>query len=202
VPQTIAPNSDLSFGPATYVFQGAALEPNINFTATEVPTGGPLVPSFNTFGNGALATGSGTRQILTIPTSLQWINPIGYPRLATASDPITNLPSSAGTAEFPLATNAGTYSFGLLDTSTTFGGNITLTDNGQCSGITANYIPILNSPSPYASLTTAPYVQIQMGSSAATSMCIVTASDNLHTATLQIYTDQSTLTIQNKARKH
>jgi hypothetical protein len=195
--QPLAANSDLSFGPSAFTYRGAMQEGSINFTATEVPTGGPLVPSFNTSGSVA-DTQLGALTINTTPTSLQWTNPNNYPILA--SDPVTNLPNSSGTAEFPLATNAGTYTFGLLDTSTTFGGTITLSAL-NCGGVTTTYAPALG-PQSYASLSSGSYFQITMGSAGATNTCVITATDGQTSATLNIYTNQSSIVIQGKARKH
>jgi hypothetical protein len=204
-PQTLNPNPDLSFGPATYVFNGAFSEANITFTATEVATGGPLVPSFYSQGSLA-ATQSGTLAITMTPTALQWTNPSGYPSLA--SDPLTNMgtialptPQTTATAQFPLATNAGTYTFGLVDTSTTFGGTIALSAVG-CGVVTSLYAPALGPSVSYASLSSGSYFQITMGSAGATNSCVITASDGTNTATLSLYTDQSSIVISGKARKH
>ena len=195
--QTLAVNTDLSFGPIAYTYQGATQEPSINFTATEVPTGGPLVPSFYSYGYLA-GTNSGSLAIGTTPTSLNWTNPNGYS--GTGGAPLTNLPSATGTVQFPLATNAGTYTFGLADTSTTFGTNITLTAPA-CGGVTSSYAPGLGSQT-YTSLSSGTYFQITMGSASATSSCVITASDGVNTATLHLYTDQSSIVISGKARKN
>lgn len=212
-PQTLTPQADLSFLPVSYTYQGETQESSINFTATANETGAsPYVPVLYTWDD-PYPTQVGSNSISITPTSLNWTNQGGYP--VVQGDPTFNNEGGGGNytyydLEFPLGTNSGTYTLGLTDNSTTFGGNITISDNSGCtggSGVVASYSPALGSTA-YTLLSGSPFFQITMGSSGATNTCVIIATDGTNTSQLNIYTDSSSLTIQSKiktqsqARKH
>lgn len=196
----LAPNPDLTFNAVAYNFaanntEEGGTEPDI---AAQEVSGSQLVPNLNTEGVTA-GTDTGYFYMPINSTSLTWTNPNGYP--VSTGDPQFASDGGSGnytyfTLEFPLPNNSGTYTFGLNDTSSTVT-NITITDNGSCGGVTSSYTPSLGVPTAYPLSP-----QITMGSSGATSSCAVYASDGSNTSELDIYTDSSSLTIQNKVRKH
>lgn len=200
-PLTVQP--DLSIPQATFSFAGTGSESSINWSATPV-TGSQVVPLLYT-GYSVGSTTGGTSVAVSLPT-LQWTNPNGYP--LAAGDPQFSVQGNGNPSyanfEFPQPNNTQTVTLGLTENLPNFNGNITLTDNGNCGGIISAYTPILGTYA-YSVLSASPYVQFQMGSSGASSSCVVTATDdatNPRSAQVTIYTDSTSLTIQNAARKH
>ncbi len=197
----------------TYAYAGTGGDTGIDWTATAVASGNPIVPNvFNTF-NGVPDQTSyvASLNIGVTPPQLVWTDPAGYPLVLgdpqLIPDPVN--PSGPGFTdwllEFPNPTNTGTFTVGLNENVPGFAGNITLTDNGACGGTYSGFSP--PSPGPYAFsvLEAPPYVQIAMNSSGASTACMITAQDDAvppRTANLLIYTDQTNFVIQNKARKH
>lgn len=201
--------ADLSFPSFNYSFAGTVpseggTEPYLD--AAEV-AGSQIVPNLNEECCGTSGTDDGIYYMTINATSLNWTNQGGYP--VVQGDPTFNSEGGGGNytyyaLEFPLPTNSNTYTFGLTDNSTTFGGNITISDNGNCTGgggVVSSYSPALGTTA-YTLLNGSPYFQITMGSNGATSSCAVYASDGTNTSELDIYTDSTSLTIQSKVRKH
>ena len=204
----------------TYAYAGTGGETSVNWTSTVTP-GSPIVPNlFNSnFGTPALTESPATLSIPVTPIQLSWTNPTGYPVAQgdpqLIPDPLN--PSGPGYTdwilEFPNPVNPNPaipspppITVGVSENLPGFAGNITLSDNGNCVGVVTNgYVPAFPGTYPYSQLSAPPYVQISMNSSTASSVCMVTAVDDaapFRTSNLFIYTDQTNIVIQDKARKH
>ena len=198
-------NPDLSIPQSTVTYSGTGNDSGIDYSIAEV-SGSQVVPFLNTQG-GLLGTNTNDTFVSVIAEELDWLNVNGYP--LSGGDPqfLTNFTGNPSSYifEFPNATNTNTYALRLNENNPNYTGNVTLTDSG-CAGIVSSVSPGLNVPTAILTLASPPFVQIQMGSSAATNSCTITATDDAspapRVATLLIATNQANITIQRAARKH
>lgn len=205
-------NGDLSYGPFTFAFAGTGTESQIDFTATEINNGTPYVPDFYTAGSpdGTDTTTSTVNfgdSVADNPVQLIWTGPTSYTMAAADAPQFTTIdgigsPGSVSVTqlELPTLNESGTVTMGLSATAPNYSGNVTLTDNGNCTNV-AGYTTGAQSYQTIASnlvLTT-----YNVGSPV--NNCTITATvDNAGSqeAALNVYYDQTNLTITNKARKH
>jgi hypothetical protein len=160
-------------------------------TANANYTGSPILPASAYF---SPSSTSGAYNVAYTAASVAWNNTQGYPGF-------TGSGTSNASMEFPLATNTATVQFSVSSNLPGYAGNITLSDNGYCGSTIngASYSPSLG-VQPYATVNGG--FSFQMASSSATNQCVISAQDDGgRIANLSIYTNQSSLTIQQRARK-
>jgi hypothetical protein len=189
-----------------YSYAGTGPESYIEWTASAVTSGSPLVPNVASGPGGtgytanAPQTGTSTEPVTLV--LLTWTNPLGYPITTQTGSPNFTQTWNYGNPttaqiEFPSLLEAGPGSLGVNDSLPGYNGTITFTDNGQCSGVISYPTPM-----PYSTLQSSPYVLLTAYTLVAPeSGCTVTASDGIgHSANLNVYYDNESLTIQGKAR--
>ena len=200
--QSLAVNAALTVAAGTYNYTATGSEMSVVWDVTPVEIGSPITSAAacGPFCDGVYAPsdGSGQLSVMVTQPSLQWTSQSSGYQLTDVSTG----QSSSETAEFP-APVAASFMFGLSE-SIGYTGNITLSDNGNCSGVVYQYTPGLATPAPYTALSVSPYVQIHLAyPQPSSNNCIVTATDgNGLTANLTLLIDSSSLTIQSSARKH
>jgi hypothetical protein len=205
----VLPN--LSFGTSTpaFSFAGTGSEPSVTFTATEV-AGTQLVPVLYNPANGSPAsTNPGTVTLTDYPVAVSWANnpTTPYPISGEVDGPAFTA-STPAVLEFPtlsqasgVYTGSGSVALGLTSNAPNYTGNVTITDNGSCTGV-VTYPP---ASTPYQTFAASPYVVLttyNLGS--AESACALTATVDAtgQTSVLRVDYDSSSVTIQNKVRSH
>jgi len=209
VTMPVLPN--LSFGTSTpaFSFAGTGSEPSVTFTATEV-AGTQLVPVLYNPANGSPAsTNPGTVTLTDYPVAVSWANnpTTPYPISGEVDGPAFTA-STPAVLEFPtlsqasgVYTGSGSVALGLTSNAPNYTGNVTITDNGSCTGV-VTYPP---ASTPYQTFAASPYVVLttyNLGS--AESACALTATVDAtgQTSVLRVDYDSSSVTIQNKVRSH
>ena len=211
-----SPATAYSFPAQTYSFTGTGgSESQIEWSASLNTTGSPLIPGANYPNDHGLNAGNNGTGYLSIPVNLAaltWTNPQGYSSSTAGAPNVqpTTSPGAGMTAtnvEFP-GPITGSFLFGLSESDPNFTGNITLTDNGGCSGVIASTTPTDQAPTPpptaYSTLSTYPFVTVQVSASAHSSGCTLIATDDQgRIADLDLFVNQANITVSGKpgARK-
>jgi hypothetical protein len=177
----------------TYNFGGTGPEASIYWTAQPVTSGPALLTDSGSQYYVPTTSSNTTNTFTDYPVTLSWTNnPNNYSGFTVGPPAIVEIPTST----------TANYGFGLSEiengNAVPFAGNISFTLTGCAQAITT--APATAS---YSSLQS--NVQLQLAPTIASSTCVVTATDNAaspRSATLGVQVDQSTLTIQSKARNH